>query len=76
MGHSEYDVVCEGPVSGSAYNEMAKLCGDMQRHYRVKNKITELNQHWDIHPTPNGGSCNFKRTHLQMHPSKPPRRFM
>ncbi len=41
-------------VSGSAYHEMAKVCADMPRHYQVKKKIAELNQRWDIHPTPNG----------------------
>lgn len=41
-------------VSGSAYHEMAKLCAGMPRHYQVKKRIAELNQLWDIHPTPNG----------------------
>ena len=41
-------------VSGLAYHEMAKLCKEMPRHYRLKNKIAELNKLWDITPTPNG----------------------
>ncbi len=47
-------------ISGSAYHEMAKLCGEMPRHYKVKNKIAELNKLWDIHPTPNHSKCQGK----------------
>ena len=41
-------------ISGLAYHEMAKLCQQMPRHYRLKNKISELNKLWDIRPSPNG----------------------
>ena len=41
-------------VSGSAYHEMAKVCRRMLRHYKIKQKIAELNQMWDIKPTPAG----------------------
>ena len=41
-------------ISGTAYHEMAKVCRAMPRHYRIKQKITELNQMWDIKPTPPG----------------------
>ena len=41
-------------VSGSAYHEMAKICHQMQRHYRLKQRIAELNKLWNITPTPNG----------------------
>ena len=30
-------------VSGAAYHEMAQLCKSMPRHYKVKNRIAELN---------------------------------
>lgn len=41
-------------VSGSAYHEMAQACKQMPRHYKLKQKITELNSLWNITPTPNG----------------------
>ena len=41
-------------VSGSAYHEMAQACKQMPRHYKLKEKITELNSLWSIQPTPNG----------------------
>ena len=31
-------------VSGAAYHEMAKVCREMPRHYRIKQKIAELNR--------------------------------
>ncbi len=41
-------------VSGSAYHDMAKVCRQMPRHYRLQRRINELNNLWDIKPTPNG----------------------
>ncbi len=41
-------------VSGRACHEMAKVCQQMPRHYRVKENIAELNKLWDIRCTPNG----------------------
>ena len=41
-------------VSGQAHHEMAKVCKQMPRHYKLKNRIAELNKLWDIRPTPNG----------------------
>ena len=41
-------------VSGSAYHEMAKLCREMPRHYKLQKRIAELNFLWNISPTPNG----------------------
>ena len=41
-------------ISDSAYNEMAKVCKEMPRHYRLKRRIQELNKLWNIFPTPNG----------------------
>ena len=41
-------------VSGSAYHEMASLCATMPRHYRLKEKIAELNKLWNISSTPEG----------------------
>ena len=41
-------------VSGSAYHEMAKLCRQMPRHYKLQQRISELNTLWNIKPTPNG----------------------
>ena len=33
---------------------MAKVCKQMPRHYKLKNRIAELNKLWHIRPTPNG----------------------
>ena len=41
-------------VSGGAYHEMAQACRQMPRHYKLKERIRELNQLWNISPTPNG----------------------
>ena len=41
-------------VSGSAYHEMAKICKEMPRHYKLQQRISELNTLWKINPTPNG----------------------
>ena len=41
-------------VSGRAYHEMASLCQQMPRHYKLKNRIRELNSKWNIFPTPAG----------------------
>ena len=41
-------------ISGAAYHEMAKLCKNMPRHYKLKKKIAQLNQLWEIRPTPHG----------------------
>ena len=41
-------------ISGSAYHELASLCREMPRHYRLKQRITELNSKWNIIPTPEG----------------------
>ena len=39
-------------VSHEAYHELAKLCKEMPQHYRLKQRISELNSLWDIKPTP------------------------
>lgn len=41
-------------ISGSAYHELASLCREMPRHYRLKERIAELNSKWNIVPTPEG----------------------
>ena len=41
-------------TSGSAYHELASLCREMPRHYRLKERITELNSKWYIIPTLDG----------------------
>ena len=48
-------------VSGGAYHEMAKVCKQMPRHYRVKQRITELNRLWSIYRTPNG-TCGVQQS--------------
>ena len=41
-------------ISGGAFHEMASLCHQMPRHYCLKQRISELNAQWNIHPTPEG----------------------
>ena len=41
-------------VSGAAYHEMAQLCKSMPRHYKLKDRIAELNALWKIFPMPDG----------------------
>ena len=43
-------------VSGGAYHEMAQICKALPRHYRLKDRVAELNKRWNIHPTPPGTS--------------------
>ena len=40
-------------VSNAAYHEMAQICKHLLRHYKVKERIRELNKHWNIQPLPN-----------------------
>ena len=48
-------------VSGDAYHEMAQLCKAMPRHYKLKQRITELNRLWNIQPTPEG-TCGVQQS--------------
>ena len=41
-------------ISGNAYHEMASICKQMPRSYRLKQKIAELNSKWNLFPTPAG----------------------
>ena len=43
-------------VSGGAYHELSQICKSMPRHYKIKDRIRELNKLWSIKPTPNGTS--------------------
>ena len=40
-------------VSDSAYHELAKVCSQMPRQYKLKERISELNKLWEIRLTPN-----------------------
>ena len=35
-------------VSDTAYHEMAQLCKELPRQYKIKERIKELNKHWNI----------------------------
>lgn len=48
-------------ISGGAYHEMAQLCKGMPRHYKLKDRIAELNKLWNIHPTPEG-TCGMQQS--------------
>ena len=39
-------------VSVRAYHELASLCKHMPRHYKLKQKIAQLNSLWNLFPTP------------------------
>ena len=41
-------------ISGEAYHELTKICKSLPRTYKLKELITELNQKWNIFPTPEG----------------------
>lgn len=41
-------------VSTVAYHEMASLCRQMPRSYKLKDKIVDLNSKWKLFPTPAG----------------------
>lgn len=41
-------------ISSSAYHELTQICKALPRTYRVKERIKELNSHWNIRPTPHG----------------------
>ena len=40
-------------VSDCAYHELAKVCAQMPRQYKLRERISELNTLWNIQPTPN-----------------------
>ena len=40
-------------ISDGAYHELAKVCKEMPRQYRLRERITNLNKLWKICPTPN-----------------------
>ncbi len=48
-------------VSGNAYHEMSKVCKQMPRSYKLKQKIAELNKLWNISPTPNN-TCGVQQS--------------
>ncbi len=48
-------------VSGSAYHEMTRVCKNLPRSYKLKQRIAELNQLWNIRPTPNG-TCGVQQS--------------
>ena len=59
VGEKEADLVSMNikdcyNISGNAYHELASLCRQMPRHYRLKDRISELNSKWHIFPTPEG----------------------
>ena len=41
-------------ISGRAYHEMASVYKTMPKHYKLKQRVKELNSLWNIIPTPNG----------------------
>ena len=40
--------------TGNAYHELAQLFKDMPRHYKLKQKVAELNSQCNTFPTPEG----------------------
>ena len=48
-------------ISGGAYQELSQLCKTMPRHYKLKDRIRELNKVWNIKPTPNG-TCGVQQS--------------
>ena len=48
-------------VSGRAYHEFATVCKQLPRHYKLKRRISELNELWNIQPTPNN-TCGVQQS--------------
>ena len=48
-------------VSGDDYHEMAQLRKAVPRHYKLKQRIAELNRLWNINPTPEG-TCGVQQS--------------
>ena len=48
-------------ISGNAYHELAQLFKEMPRHYKIKDRIKELNKAWNIKPTPDG-TCGVQQS--------------
>ena len=54
-------------VSGEAYHEFASICKELPHHYKIKERIAELNKLWNITPTPYGLQQSFKdRLHIRV----------
>ena len=48
-------------VPGRVYHELASLCKQMPRHYKLKQNIIERNSLWKILPTPDG-TCGVQQS--------------
>ena len=48
-------------VSGRAYHEFASICKQLPRHYKLQRRISELNELWNIKPTPNN-TCGVQQS--------------
>ena len=48
-------------VSGRAYHEFASIYKQLPRHYKLKRRISELNELWNIKPTPNN-TCGVQQS--------------
>lgn len=66
-------------ISGQAYHELAKICKGLPRHWKLKQRIAELNRQWNIYPTPMGtagvqqnleGQLKLRIQHLQSYSSR------
>ena len=41
-------------ISNQAYYDMSMVCNSMPRSWKIKDRIKQLNEKWDIRPTPGG----------------------
>ena len=48
-------------VSGEAYHQMAQVCKAMPRHYKLKDRIVQLNRQWNLKPTPHA-TCGIQQS--------------
>ena len=48
-------------VSGRAYHELASICKQLPRHYKLQRRSSELNELWNIKPTPNN-TCGVQQS--------------
>ena len=60
-------------ISGDAYHELTSICKGLPRHYKIKERIAELNQQWNIKSTPFGTvglqQSLWKRLHMYTYSS-------
>ena len=45
--------------SNQAYHDPSVVCNSMPRSWKIKDRIKQLNEKWDIRPTPSGNGIDY-----------------